>query len=166
MYIHSCTASIALFNIRQAFGTTCHTEASITIVFPPSLSFSVVLQCFPTCLLPQLSIILDRNVSSSFKLKCGILFIKEQSNIIKDNHALQQYTQLYTCTWNPVLNIQQFIQNYMYHCEFFSVSFPESFRPPDLAGITLSLEGLVTLWTTKSERLKPIGRNRVSNSSM
>ena len=37
------------------------------------------------------------------------------------------------------------------------MSFPESFRPPDLAGIPLSLEGLVTLGTTKSKCLKQWG---------
>ena len=38
------------------------------------------------------------------------------------------------------------------------MSFPESFRPPDLARVSLSLEGLVTLGATKSEGLKSVGK--------
>ena len=36
------------------------------------------------------------------------------------------------------------------------MSFPESFSPSDFARVALSLEGLVTLGTTKSECLQPL----------
>ena len=39
------------------------------------------------------------------------------------------------------------------HCEFLAVSFPKCLGPASLAWITLSLERLVTLGSTKSEHL-------------